>query len=166
MVESVPLWPQVGRKAPAGGAHIHSGERNFFFVTVNAKDRVPWMAQHAVQDSLMRIWREEATAWLVGYYVLMPEHLHFFCAPHELHFGIDPWIKFWKSQFSRAHLAERWEFQRRSLHHRLRNQREYEDKLQYVRENPLRNWRAAWTTGHFKAGRTTLPGRDASDRMR
>jgi hypothetical protein len=24
------------------------------------------------------------------------------------------------------------------LHHRLRNQREYEDKLQYVRENPLR----------------------------
>ena len=96
------------------------------------------MAQSAVQETFVRIWREEATAWLIGYCLLMPDHLHFFCAARALHFGIDQWIKFWKSQFSRAHLDESWAFQRRSLHHRLRSQREYEDKLQYVRENPLR----------------------------
>ena len=96
------------------------------------------MAKTAVQETLQRIWRDEATAWLTGYYLLMPDHLHFFCAPRDLHFGIDQWMTFWKSQFSRTHLGEPWAFQRRSLHHRLRSQREYEDKLQYVRENPMR----------------------------
>jgi putative transposase len=138
MDERVPLWPQVGRKTPAGGAHIHSSERNFFFVTVNAKDRVAWLAQKVVEDSLTRIWHDEATAWLVGFYLLMPDHVHFFCAPHDLHFGIDQWVKFWKSQFSRAHLSDGWDFQRRSFHHRMRNQQEYEEKLRYVRESPLR----------------------------
>ena len=138
MADNAPLWPHVGRKTPAGGAHIHLGERNIFFVTVNTKDRVPWMAQTAVQKTLAGIWRDVATAWLTGYYLLMPDHLHFFCAPRDLHFGIDQWMKFWKSQFSRTHLTEPWEFQRRSMHHRLRNQREYEDKLLYVRENPMR----------------------------
>lgn len=138
MAENAPLWPHVGRKTPAGGAHIHLGERNIFFVTVNTKDRVPWMAQTAVQETLVRLWRDDATAWLTGYYLLMPDHLHYFCAPRDLHFGIDQWIHYWKSQFSRAHLTEPGEFQRRSMHHRLRNQREYEDKLRYVRENPMR----------------------------
>jgi len=57
MAENAPLWPHVARKTPEGGAHIHLGERNFFFVTVNTKDRVPWMAQAAVQETLVRIWR-------------------------------------------------------------------------------------------------------------
>jgi putative transposase len=138
MAENSPLWPHVGRKTPMGGAHIHLDQPNFFFVTVNAKDRVPWIAHAAVQQTLARLWQKEADAWLVGYYLLMPDHLHFFCAPRDLRFGIDPWITFWKRQFSRSHLVEPWAFQRRSVHHRLRNQREYEEKLQYVRENPMR----------------------------
>ena len=143
MAENAPLWPHVGRTTPAAGALVRLGGRNFFFVTVNAKDRVPWMAQTVVQQALLQIWRTEATAWLVGYYLLMPDHLHCFCAPRDLRFGIDQWIHFWISEFSRRHLDESWAFQRRSFHHRLRNQREYEDKFQYVRENPLRQKLAA-----------------------
>jgi len=91
-----------------------------------------------IQKSLADIWRAEAIAWLVGYYLLMPDHLHFCCAPHHLHFEIDRWVEFWKSLFRRRHVDQPWAWQRKSFHHRLRNRIEYEDKLNYVRENPLR----------------------------
>jgi putative transposase len=132
------IYPEVGRRSPAAGAHIFCGRTNIFFVTVNAKDRVPWMADAAAQDSLTQLWREEANAWLIGYFLLMPDHLHFFCAPRDLHFGIDQWIEFWKRQFTRRHQDRSWAWQRKSFHHRIRNRKEYEEKLAYVRENPLR----------------------------
>src|SRR5205809_392867 len=69
MSEGVGSHPQVGRKTPAGGAHIFLGQANIFFVTANAKDKAPWMAQPAVHSSLADVWREEAKAWLVGYYL-------------------------------------------------------------------------------------------------
>jgi len=132
------LYPEVGRRTPSGGAHLFFGQPNIFFLTVNSKDRVPWVGQSKVQTSLVNIWRESATAWLTGYYLLMPDHLHLFCAPRELRFGIDAWITFWKRQFTRHHLNESWEFQRRGFHHRLRNVQEYHEKWTYVRENPIR----------------------------
>ena len=132
------IYRDSGRQTPAAGAHIFLGQPNFFFVTVNAKDAVPWMANAVVQNSLVEIWRVEATAWLVGYYLIMPDHVHLFCAPRDLHFGIDQWVEFWKSRFSRRHLDQSWAWQRKSFHHRVRNRIEYEDKLAYVRENPLR----------------------------
>jgi hypothetical protein len=60
----------VGRQTPTPGAHIYLGQPNIFFVTVNAKDAAPWMANSIVQNSLAEIWRVEATAWLVGYIIL------------------------------------------------------------------------------------------------
>ncbi len=138
MAENSPLWPHVGRTAPAGGAHIFLGQPNIFFLTVNTKDRVPWLGQHKVQSSLEDIWRHVATAWLVGYFLIMPDHLHLFCAPRDLHFTIDRWITFWKAEFRRRHLNEPWEFQRRGFHHRLRNAAEYTEKWTYIRENPIR----------------------------
>ena len=132
------IYREPGRQTPASGAHIFLGQPNILFVTVNAKDAVPWMANAAVQSSLVDIWRTEARAWLVGYYLIMPDHLHFFCAPYDSHFGIDQWVEFWKSRFHRGHLKESWSWQRKSFHHRMRNRLEYEQKLTYVRENPLR----------------------------
>lgn len=128
----------IGRQTPAAGAHIFLGQPNIFFVTVNAKDAIPWMANPIVQQNLTEIWRHEAKAWRVGYYLIMPDHLHFFCAPHDLHFGIDAWMEFWKRQFSRRQLNASWESQRKSFHRRMRDQAEYQEKLSYVRENPLR----------------------------
>jgi putative transposase len=132
------IYPDVGRQTPTGGAHIYLGQPNIFFVTVNAKDAMPWLANDLAHASLVRLWREEATAWLVGFHLLMPDHLHFFCAPRDLHFGVDQWIEFWKRQFSRRHLDQPWAWQRRSFHHRMRDRIEYEEKLAYVRENALR----------------------------
>jgi hypothetical protein len=106
---------EVERQTPAAGAHIFLGQPNIFFVTANCKDGIPWMADPTVNASLAEIWRTEATAWLVGYYLLMPDHLHLFCAPRDPHFGIDQWVKFWKSCFSRRHVAQPWSWQRKSF---------------------------------------------------
>ncbi len=139
MNERAPFDRPAGRTAPARGAHIFTGQPNIFFLTVNAKDRVPWMAQDVVQRSLAGIWREDAIAWLTGFYLLMPDHMHLFCAPRDLHFGIDQWIMYWKRQFSRRHTDTPWAFQRRGFHYRLRDAQEYHEKWVYVRENPVRH---------------------------
>ena len=132
------IYRETGRQTPSEGAHIFLGQPNIFFVTVNAKDAVPWMASATVQESLVEIWNKEATAWLVGYYLIMPDHMHLFCAPHDLRFEIDQWVRFWKGQFRRRHLDQSWSLQRTSFHHRMRDRIEYEQKLMYVRENPVR----------------------------
>jgi putative transposase len=132
-------FPETGRKIPCHGAHIDLGGPNIFFVTVNAKDRVPWISQPTVHLSLRQIWSERTQAWRIGYYLLMPDHLHFFCAPFNLRFGIDEWIEYWKSSFRRMHLDQPWIWQRRAFHHRLRGRAEYEEKLSYTRMNPCRH---------------------------
>ncbi|MSU63316.1 MAG: hypothetical protein EXS31_13110 [Pedosphaera sp.] len=62
MADNSPLWSRVGRAAPASGAHVFLGQPNIFFVSVNAKDRDPWVARSEVQRSLEDVWRNEATA--------------------------------------------------------------------------------------------------------
>ena len=126
-----------GRKTPAQGVKLTLAGPNIILLTVNTKDRVPWLAQQVVHGSLRSIWRE-ADAWLVGDYVLMPDHLHLFCAPRDLAFTIEQWLTFWKSCFSRRHVDQPWAWQRSGFHHRLRDARDYEEKWTYVRENPLR----------------------------
>ena len=64
-------YPEVGRKTPAAGAHVFIGHTNVFFVTVNAKDRVPWMNQPAVQTALVEIWRDAGQGVAGG---LLPAH--------------------------------------------------------------------------------------------
>jgi putative transposase len=126
-----------GRNTPAKGVKIPLGEPTILFLTVCTKDRVPWLAQKPAQASLEQIWRK-ADAWLVGYYLLMPDHLHLFCTPRDLRFTVERWLTFWKGEFSRTHLDQNWKWQRNAFHHRLRHPREYQEKWQYVLENPVR----------------------------
>jgi putative transposase len=137
MPERIPSEQLPGRKTPAKGVKIPLGEPTILFLTVCTKDRVPWLAQKPVQSSLEEIWRK-ADAWLVGYYLLMPDHLHLFCAPRDLRFTVERWLTFWKREFGRAHLDQNWKWQRNAFHHRLRHPHEYQEKWQYVLENPVR----------------------------
>jgi putative transposase len=127
----------VGRKNPATGVHVQLGRPNFVLLTVTTKDRVPWLTNPAVHELLRQSWLQ-ATTWVAGDYLLMPDHLHLFCAPRDLHFTIEQWVVFWKRDFRRRHQNEHWKFQSRSWHHRLRDGENYSDKWRYVRENPIR----------------------------
>jgi putative transposase len=130
-------FADIGRKHPATGVHIYSGQPTIVFLTVCAAGRKPWLAAPAVHESLCAAWNS-AQAWLVGYYLLMPDHLHLFCAPHDLSFSVEKWVTYWERQFRRLHKDPQARFQPHSFHHRLRRQESYTDKWNYVRENPLR----------------------------
>ena len=91
------------RKRPAHQPVIEPFNRAIIvFVTVCTKDRQPLLANPNVHDMLVRAWNM-ADQWIVGRYVLMPDHLHLFCAP-----GVWPptplrtWVEYWKSLVARA----------------------------------------------------------------
>jgi putative transposase len=128
---------EVGRKNPASGVHLQFGESNIVLLTVTTEKRIPWLATAESQRFLQETWKE-AQAWLVGDYLLMPDHLHAFCAPRDFSFSIEEWITFWKRDFRRRHGRKEWCFQARGWHHRLRNGEEHSTKWLYVQENPIR----------------------------
>ncbi len=129
---------ESGRRTPAKGVHISIGGANWVFLTVCTEKRERWLAQSSVQHALQAIWEHTATAWLASDYILMPDHLHLFCAPRELRFTIERWMSFWKDRFAKKH-HDMGTFQAGGFHHRLRNEESYAEKWQYVRENPVRH---------------------------
>jgi len=131
------LYDEIGRKHPARGVHIYSGQPTIVFLTICTEDRKPWLASPALHENLRAAW-QSAQAWLVGYYLLMPDHLHLFCAPHDSAFTLEKWVTFWERQFRRLHKAPDFRWQPHPFHHRLRREEDYTDKWNYVRENPLR----------------------------
>jgi hypothetical protein len=70
-----------GRKHPI---HQPVSERSngpiILFVTICTKDKKPILANAAAHQVLRAAWIK-ADSCLVGRYVIMPDHLHFFCAP-------------------------------------------------------------------------------------
>src|SRR5580658_542846 len=95
---------EPGRRTPAKGVSISLGGPNWIFLTVCTANRERWLAQASVQRALHQIWEQTATAWLVSDYLLMPDHLHLFCAPRDLKFTIERWVSFWKDRFAKAGL--------------------------------------------------------------
>lgn len=125
------------RKKPAHGVWIDPSRPTIIFVTVCTQDRRPWLASEATQRLLCEVWGQ-SQAWLIGRYVLMPDHLHFFAAPGLIDISLDDWIRFWKSQFSRRDADESHEWQTNHWDTRLRSDDSYEGKWWYVRNNPVR----------------------------
>jgi putative transposase len=130
-------FPGPGRRTPAKGVHISLGGPNCVFLTVCTERRERWLAQNSVQRALRQIWEETATAWLVSDYLLMPDHLHLFCAPRDLKFTIERWMGFWKDRFAKTH-PDTGIFQPGGFHLRLRHGESYSQKWRYVLENPVR----------------------------
>lgn len=133
----MPDFQEPGRRTPAKGVHVSYTGPNWVFLTVCAENRERWLSEKLVQATLHKIWLQNATTWLVSDYLLMPDHLHLFCAPYNLEVDIEKWITYWKYKFSRTQISK-GRFQRGGFHHRLRNGENYSDKWQYVRENPVR----------------------------
>jgi len=130
-----PQFPQ--RRNPSSGVHIQLGQSNIILLTINTEKREPWLANERAHRLLHQTW-SAATAWLVGDYLLMPDHLHLFCAPRDLHFTLETWISYWKREFSLKHGCRERKFQSLGWHHRLRDGENYSEKWIYVRENPIR----------------------------
>jgi hypothetical protein len=80
------------RDNPAIGVHVPSLGPTLVFATVNTKDRTPWLANDRVHTALRALWLS-SRAWMVGTYVVMPDHVHFIAAPGEPDTEFEVWVK-------------------------------------------------------------------------
>lgn len=95
--------------------------------------------------ALIRKTLEEADlvhGWVVGKYVIMPDHLHFFVRPRPDAKRLAAFMRDWKRWTSRQILAAKrgpaplW--QPEFFDHLVRSAASYAEKREYVRQNPVR----------------------------
>jgi REP element-mobilizing transposase RayT len=119
-----------------------------YFVTVCTFRRRPILARAAIAEILVDELRHarERHGWAIGSYVIVPDLVHFFCAPERDAKTVSDFMREWKSWTSRRIRALRprpataattlW--QREYFDHVLRSDESYAEKWDYVRENPVR----------------------------
>ena len=90
------------RRRPAHHPPIERfNEPVIVLVTVCTQDRRPVLACDGVHRLCREIW-QAADFWHVGRYMIMPDHIHLFCAPGRIPMpGLRQWVEFWKSQIAR-----------------------------------------------------------------
>jgi putative transposase len=128
------------RKRPA---HLSNVDRNndptILFVTICTKDRKNVLANQKVHDILVDIWMNKATHYIVGKYIIMPNHIHLFCSPATLDANsVINWVGFWKRLVSQElkELDPLW--QDDCWDTQIRNSDKYTEKWNYVKDNPVR----------------------------
>jgi putative transposase len=110
------------------------------YVTVCAAKRRKILASDDVHEAIVNAWAQAST-WLVGRYVILPDHVHFFCAPNGIDApSLERWIRFWKSPVTATVGKRRGEiWQRDHWDRQLRRGQSYDAKWEYVRNNPVRH---------------------------
>jgi REP element-mobilizing transposase RayT len=102
------------------------------------------LVDSCLASQLISAWRaaSDLHGWNVGRYIIMPDHVHFFCQPQSLDtVDLSEFIGAWKSwtthQSQLLGCGPRL-WQREFFDHLLRNSESYEEKWEYVRANPVR----------------------------
>ncbi len=114
-----------------------------YFVTVCTKDRCSILANDeafmAVASALTQSAQEEE--WLIGRYVVMPDHIHFFSSPSSAESSLSGLVGRFKSLSTRAMWKLGYKgvlWQGDFFDHLLRSSESYKSKWEYVRLNPVR----------------------------
>ena len=137
-----PPREEPGRHKPASGVHIDLGQPTIVFVTVDAEHRAAWIAQPNVHRLLLEVWRE-AQAWLVGYYLLMPDHLHLLVEGINEHSDLKKFMKDFKQRTGYWYTHEESSignklWQPGYYEHVLRKEEDTPEVLRYILNNPVR----------------------------
>ena len=122
-----------------------------YFITTCTYRRDAILANDRVAEILIAEWQSarERHGWAVGRYVIMPDHVHFFCAPEYDAKTLPEFVGAWKRWTSRrVHALDqpgtaspataRPVWQREFFDHVLRSSESYSEKWNYVRNNPVR----------------------------
>jgi REP element-mobilizing transposase RayT len=126
-----------------------------YFITTCTQGRKSILANKYVAEILIDEWTAalERHGWLVGRYVIMPDHVHFFCSlsdnmaePYKN--NLSSFMQQWKQWTSKRILRDTnidegtklsspiW--QNEYFDHLLRSEESYIQKWEYVRQNPMR----------------------------
>ena len=125
------------RRRMAKGIIEIEGQPTIVYDTICTRGRRAWLANPEVHELLIDIWTK-ATAWLVGRYMIMPDHIHLFAGYRDGLISFYDWEKYWKSQFSIRFARPECRFLMRSFDHRVRSAASYEAQWRYIQENPVR----------------------------
>jgi len=130
-----------GRKHPIHLTPLEAHNRSILiYVTACTKRRRPILASSLGHEAILGAW-SAASKWLVGRYVVMPDHVHLFCAPNAIEApSLEKWMKYWKSRAtSNMRKPGGTVWQRDHWDRQLRSGESYDDKWEYVRSNPVRH---------------------------
>ncbi len=131
----------VGRKHPIHLSPLEAHNRPILiFVTACTSKRRQLLATPSAHKAILAAWAVAST-WLIGRYVIMPDHIHLFCAPNAFDVpSLDRWMRFWKSLATRSMKEKAGSvWQRHHWDRQLRSGESYDDKWEYVRSNPVRH---------------------------
>lgn len=130
------------RKRPAHIPIVETGNLStIIFLTICTRGRRPLLARPEAARTILQS-LNMADSWSVGRYVIMPDHIHLFCAPgtwppHPL----QQWIRYWQNIGTRAWPwpKEKPVWQKDYWDRQLRGGESYAAKWDYVRSNPVRH---------------------------
>ena len=138
MREHLPRLDTVWREPP------------IFFVTICTHRRRRILANDVIAAVLLKELRDAPRhRWMIGRYVIMPDHVHFFCAPQRNSKTLSQFVGAWKSWTSRrigrllpaksgGDVTREPIWQAEFFDHLLRSNESYDQKWEYVRDNPVR----------------------------
>ena len=115
-----------------------------YFITACTTRRQKVLAGDGPAAILIESWcsAPQAHGWVVGRYVIMPDHVHFFATPHIDAKPLSGFMRDWKKWTTRkiAPLLNLTPpiWQSEFFDHVLRSDRSYSEKWDYVWENPVR----------------------------
>ena len=115
-----------------------------YFITICTLERKKFLDNPQLYDILIETLRDAAdrTGWLVGFYTVMPDHIHFFCSPKKPESVLSEFIGQWKGLSAKrssevGHAGSLW--QKEYFDHLIRSDESYSQKWEYVRNNPVRH---------------------------
>jgi len=119
-------------------------DQPIYFITTCTAEHRPVLASAQTAAILVQEWQNagERHGWAIGRYVIMPDHVHFFCASELEAKPLPKFMQLWKQWTSKRIVREQrfalpvW--QTEFFDHILRSSESYGQKWEYVRENPLR----------------------------
>lgn len=88
------------RLTPAKGVLSTYTNNCIVLLTVCSKNRRPILTESRIYGHLISLW-QDSSYWVVGRYVVLPDHLHVFASPKENCLSIEKWVAYWKSIVSK-----------------------------------------------------------------
>jgi putative transposase len=118
---------------------------HLFFVSTVTYQRQSFLTISMVASILIDEWRQALPrhGWKTGRYVIMPDHVHFFCSPSKSDAkSLSGFMQGWKQWTGKriiqvcGRTAPVW--QAEFFDHLVRSEKSYSQKMEYLINNPIR----------------------------
>ncbi len=130
-----------------------------YFITTCVANRRPLLATPMAHAILRAEWADmkDRHRWMIGRYVVMPDHVHFFVSPmpqtqKSLEVAVGRWKEWTAKRLLAIAATERPVWQRQFFDHVLRSTESRSYKWDYVRNNPVRAGLAVCAADWLYAG--------------